>query len=140
MQGNPNSSEYEKHTPFMANGSLTWNPHKQSNQIRPSALRPLFNIENTRNKDAPKYSTFKVVCMVPDGPRWSNFRTPSHGSLMQASGDWMGYYEVDGVCCPCIVATAFSFIRTANSPISPWLPEDGECCCPECLREYPGNL
>ncbi|KAJ5635863.1 uncharacterized protein N7484_009176 [Penicillium longicatenatum] len=126
MQGNPDSSGYEKHTPFMANGSLTFigtliNSRIESGHRLFVLIITVFNIENTRNKDALKYSTFKVVCMVPDGSRWSNFRTPSYGSLMQASGDWMGYYEVDGVRCPCIVASAFSFIRTANSPIFPWL-------------------
>ncbi|KAJ5656053.1 hypothetical protein N7507_008003 [Penicillium longicatenatum] len=100
MQGNPDSSEYEKHTPFMANGSLTFigtliNSRIESGHRLFVLTTTVFNIEDAHNKDAPKYSTFKVVCMVPDGPRWSNFRTPSHGSLMQASGDWMGYYEVD---------------------------------------------
>lgn len=102
----------------------------------------VYNNEHTCNKDVPKYSTFDVVCVLPEGPRWNNFRTPSHGTLMQASGDWIGYHEINGVRCPCVMVNSFSFIWASTShvpthPIFTMFSGGGDCYCPECTREYP---
>lgn len=146
MQGDPNSDEYEKHEPFLVHGSLSFVGEFKNGITNPGHrlfvfMTTVYNNEYTSNKDAPKYSTFKVVCVLPDGPRWNNFWTPSRGTLMQASGDWIGYHEIDGVHCPCVMVTAFSFIRasTNHTPIHPiftMFSGGGDCCCPECTREY----
>lgn len=152
MQGNPDSSEFEKHMPLMAPGSLSFigtllNTHIQPGHRLFVFTTTVYNNEKNRNQDAPKYSTFKVVCAVPDGPRWNNFPTPAHGGLMQASGDWVGYYDINGVRCPCVVATNLSFIRSSTRPASTYFSDDGDCCCPTCVsyeeensRRYLGDL
>ncbi|KAJ5802654.1 uncharacterized protein N7503_005104 [Penicillium pulvis] len=138
MQGDPESSEFGKHMPFMAHGSLSFigtlvNTRVESGHRLFVFTTTVYNNERNRNQNAPKFSTFKVACALPDGPRWNNFPTPAHGGHMQASGNWVGFYDINGERCLCVVATNLSFILSPTRLIPLHFPDDGDCCCPTCM-------
>jgi hypothetical protein len=80
----------------------------------------VYNYAKSRDNDSqsPTYTTFKVVCALPVDQRWANFPQPAPGRVVQVSGDWIGYYKVDGAETLCIIASAISFVPASSAPTS----------------------
>jgi len=64
------------------------------------------------------FSTFCLLCIMPDNTRWKKFKLPKMGGYVQVSGEVIGFYEVKDRLSLCMLLTELNYLPLSLKPPS----------------------
>jgi len=64
------------------------------------------------------FSTFYLLCIMPDTTRWKKFKLPKMDGYVQVSGEVIGFCEVKDRLSLCMLLTELNYLPLSSKPPS----------------------